>query len=469
MQSSTISTNNKANELISSGKSANKEFSIPKNVREIILTTNLPEEYQIEKNSLSIPSNYDKESLNKLVKKLLKLTSSEKSFNFFIENKILDKPLHNFLLENPEILKEAEEKPIEISYSFQLDEPKLINTIKEDEWIRKISIRKNANLKSELEYFCVGLFNGEVSFYDKTQQKIFKVCDGEAAEDNFCEMLHDIAFFNTQAKENILLKAARTENYNAQIYHVDLNKASATQIYYIAKANNEYVNCFAVNSVDPNFFCAADTAGALKIYKLPEQSQIDSLLSKFEEKNNAKKSAKKRKIEAYNLAAELALENCHENREIKHVAWLNNQQILTAGEDFHMKVWNIHTKTNYLSINTQHKLTSSICHFSPESLISGHDDGKIKFWDLRNGKISNIFLGHSNYISALDFDGEDYSKFISTAYDGLVNIWDVRSNKSPIYSLRTDSEKNYGLAYNTADYIIAGGDSSNINIFSTKA
>lgn len=433
--------------------------NIPNNQKEVIFMTNLPEEFQVPANTNIIPSSSDNKLLNKLLHRLL--GNDEKSFNFFIDNKILDKPLHNFLLENPETLKVSEEKPIEIFYSFQMEEPKLVNTIKEDEWIKKITLRKNANLKNQLEYFCVGLFNSECSFYNRNQEKIFKINENEnSTEENICEILHDICFYNTIAGENILLKASRNENEAVKIYNIDLNKAAYKQIYTIGKTDMEYVNALSVNAVDTNFFCAGDTSGDVKIYKLPE--------TKVNEDSNHVNKNKKRKINVEKLFPELTLEKCHDKREIKLISWLNNQQILTTGDDFNIKIWNIHTKTNYLSMNTNHKYVTSFCNFGTDSIISGHDDGRIKFWDLRSGKVSNIFVGHNKLVSAIDFDGEDYSKFASIGLDGNLNIWDVRSNQSAIFSLKTDCEKNFGLSYNTTDYLICGGESAKINIYSTK-
>jgi len=256
------------------------------------------------------------------------------------------------------------------------------------------------------------------------------------------------------------LKASRNESQNIKIYNLDLNKASYNQTYYIGKTGMEYVNSLSVNSVDPNYFCAGDTIGNLKVYKIPENNHSEI--------NNQSNKNKKRKINVERLLPEFSIERCHENREIKHISWINNQQILTTGDDFNIKIWNLHTKTNYLNMNTNYKYVSSICNFGEDTIISGHDDGRIKFWDLRSGKISNIFVGHSNLVSSINFDGVDHSNFSSIGLDGNLNIWDVRSNQVAIFSLKTDCEKNFGLSYNSSDYILCGGESAKVNIYSTK-
>jgi WD40 repeat protein len=441
-----------------SRKNSNTE-KITKNEKEITLKTNLPEEFQIQNNTLTIPSIYDNLSLNKLVKKLLQ--NDEKTFNFFIDNKILDKPIHNFLLENPEVLKSSEEKSIEIFYSFKLEEPKLMNTIKEDEWIKKISVRKNFNLKNDLEYYCVGLFNSELTIYNRNNEKLFKIKDNN--DDEICEILHDVCFFNRENGDNIILKSSRNETETIKIYNVDLAKSSYTQIYKIGKQNLEYVNCLSVNPIDNNYFCAGDTTGNIRLFKIPSSEESKSQINT--NSSNASKN-KKRKIEASYLSSESVIEKCHENREIVHIDWLNNSQILTYGDDFNLKIWNLNTKTNYLTMNTNHKYVSSLKKFGENLVMTGHDDGRIKFWDLKSGKISNIFSGHSKFVSALDFNEGDESKFVSIGYDSVLNMWDTRANKAPLYSIKTDAEKNYGLAFNTFDYMMCGGDNANVNIYS---
>lgn len=438
--------------MTNSRKNSNSE-KFTKNEKEITLKTNLPEEYQIQNNTLTIPSAYDNKALNKLVKKLT--NSDEKNFNFFIDNKLLEKSIHNFLLENPDVLKSSEEKSLEIFYSFKLEEPKLMNTIKEDEWVKKISTRKNFNLKfDELEYYCVGLFNSELTFYNRTNEKVFKIKEFNE-EDGMCEILHDLCFFSRESGDNIVLKASRNETENVKIYNVNMNKGTFNQTYKIGKTNLEYVNCLSLNPLNFNFFCAGDTNGAIKIYEIPSSNE-----------NVNNNNSKKRKIEVQNLHCESQMEKCHENKEIIHINWLNNSQILTYGNDFSLKVWNLNTKTNYLSMNTNHKYVSCLKKFGEENIMTGQDDGRIKFWDLRSGKISNIFSGHMNLVSALDFNEQDMSKFCSIGYDSVLNMWDVRANKAPLFSIKTDAEKNYGLAFNTFEYIMCGGDNANVNVYS---
>ena len=108
-------------------------------IKEIEVTLkSTSQEYEITNNTITIPSHFDSSKLNKLVKKLIQ---TKENFNFFIDNILLETSLDDFLLTHVEILKSSEEKTLEIFYSIQINKPNLSNTIKEDEWIRKISIR----------------------------------------------------------------------------------------------------------------------------------------------------------------------------------------------------------------------------------------------------------------------------------------------------------------------------------------
>ena len=463
--------------------------SIIKNEIQIILKTTLPEEYAIANNSFTVPSSYDSEKLSVLVKKLIK-QKNEKKFSFFIENISLDSDINLFLQNNNrEInLKKISETGLEIYYQFELEEPKLINTIKEDEWIRKISSRLNQKFdNSNLEFFCVGLFNSEITIYNKKFEKILKIEDLNK-EENYCELLHDVLFFrptysqsdNNDSNTGILIRCSRNEENNFEIFSVDLNRSSYNKIYVNRKHNSEYVNCLSLNPVDFSYFVAGDTDGNLKIFKIPEKSEIDT--ENLTIPNNSKsRQQKKRKTEYNFLEHETVLENCHGVNEIKIVKWINNRQIITAGDDFTVKLWNIGTKSNFASYNTNYKITTCMSTIGTENdkFLTGHEDGTVKLWDTRIGSSSTSSQGnkviswnaHTNYVADISTNpNTDFytNNFATTGYDGNLKIWDVRQNKNFVYEIRTDSEKNYAVAYNSSDYLMTGGDSSTLNIFENK-
>jgi WD40 repeat protein len=447
-----------------------------KNEIEVVLVTSLPDEYIIPNNRLSIPANFDTEKLRKLVKKLLNIRDEEsdlgsksKNFIFFIDDILLDQNLNSFLTNYNFDLKKISETGLTITYSFEISQPNLINTIKEDEWIRKISLRKNQKYQSSsAEFYCVGLFNSEVSFYNPKFEKVLKIVDTNK-DDNYCELLHDLLFFSTNdsLQENTLIKASRNEDYLFHIFNVNLSNMSYNLNFVGEKKDYEYVNTLGLNPVDFSYFVAGDTNGNIKIYKLSENAQSE------EPAKETKK--KRRKIEANYLRPEAEIENCHNNSEVKILKWINNQQILSSGDDFIIKLWNVHTKTNYSVFNTNYKLTTALCEVLPgnDKFLSGHEDGSIRLWDIRannSNQATKIVYqnAHQNYVADIvtNPDTEIYSNnFASVGYDGYLRVWDFRSTKKALYEIKTDSEKNYSAVYNSKSYLMTGGDNSTVNVY----
>jgi ribosome biogenesis protein YTM1 len=417
------------------------------NTIEVVFKTNLPSDYVLVNTQYEISKKMDTVQLNKLLKKIIN-TNITKDFIFFIDDKLLDTTIEQILQSNPELLK-LSEKSIEIQYSFRVEEPKLANTIKEDEWIRKIAVKRSQGVK--LDYYCVGLFNSEISIYNPKHEKVLTI-DEVKDKESCCELLHDLLFFKHE-NENILIKCSQNEEENIKVYSIDLAKMTCIQTYSLPKRNTEYINCLSLNPVSFNFFTAGGSDGNISILKINETSE--------------KKTVKKRRTEYQNLEAQSVLENCH--NEVKNVLWLNNQQLLSSGDDFIVKLWNISTKTNYSSFIMNYKLCTSLVNIiSTETFLTGQDDGRIRLWDIRQNKPTVSFIGHKYLVSDVAVLPESINNFISTGYDGTVKLWDTRSTKKSLYDIKTDSEKNYTVTCNTADYAITGGDNSTVNIYNLQ-
>ena len=433
---------------------------------ELKFETDLPgEEYKLENNIFQLPLISTPENLNQLLNKVLSLDPPKK-FSFLIDNMKLSSSLEDFLNEN--LL--TTEQTITIYYILDINEPQKSNTIKEDEWIRNIEIlHKMKYMPNKPSNYCVGLFNGEISFYSgETNSKIYSLKNNSPINDDTLIMLNDIKFFrlNNTNENHLLIKVCKNSNNIYDIFNIDINNQTNDLIYSELKQENEFFSNIALNPFNPSIFSLAGTElnkGVLKLYKIPDEINLN-------ETKSQKSAKKKKKIEANKINPELIFDNLHKN--ICSISiFLDNEHVVTGGDDFILNIYNLNKKNLFLNYNTNYKNVSSMCRVSNKTFLVGYIDGTVKFYDLNINKAVNIFkdvktnYGFISDISMSNDKDNHPMTFITSSYDNCLKIWDIRGGRVPLYKINTaETEKNYAAKFN-GNNIISGGDGSNVNIY----
>lgn len=114
---------------------------------------------------------------------------------------------------------------------------------------------------------------------------------------------------------------------------------------------------------------------------------------------------------------------------------LNEKEFATASHDMSIKVWDApaykcrmtlkgHEKGIW-SLDYDRKTGSRFCTSSPDSLV--------KVWDIKSGKCSATLSGHTRYCYKAVFDN-DGMNIASVGADKLLNYWDLRQTKTPVFS-----------------------------------
>ncbi|ETO15050.1 hypothetical protein RFI_22314 [Reticulomyxa filosa] len=92
--------------------------------------------------------------------------------------------------------------------------------------------------------------------------------------------------------------------------------------------------------------------------------------------------------------------------------------------------------------------------YGSNTILSGSSDSSIRLWDIRSGGQIQIFNGHTYNVETVE-----YSPFIinnivingnsnviySGSNDNTIRFWDIRSNKSELYMIKGDNEKDNGI------------------------
>jgi WD40 repeat protein len=432
---------------------------------ELKFETDLPgEEYKLENNVFQLPLISTPEKLNQLLNKLLSFDPPKK-FSFLINNTKLTTSLEEYI--NSNLL--TTEQAVTIYFILEMNQPEKSNTIKEDEWIRCIeNLQKMKYNPKKSEDYCVGLFNGEISFYSgETNSKIYSLKENSPVNEDTLIMLNDIKFFRINENENhILVKVCKNSNNIYDIFNIDIKNQSNTLLYSEEKADNEYYNNIALNPFNYNMFSLSGTendTGVLKVFKLPENMDLN------ETKN--KSSKKKRKIESSILKPELTFDNLHKNL-CSNSIFLDNEYIVTGGDDYTLNIYNIVKKNLFMTYNTNYKNVSSMIRVTNKSFLVGYIDGTIKYYDVNNNKAVNIFKDSNSiygYISDISMSNDKDNHpmtFVTSSYDSNLRLWDIRGGRLPLYKINTEeTEKNYAAKFSGKNNILSGGDGSSINIF----
>ena len=431
---------------------------------ELKFETDLPgDEYKLENNVFQLPLISTPEKLNQLLNKLLSLDPPKK-FIFLIENTQLTSSLEEYI--NANLL--TTEQAITVYYILDINEPKKTNTIKEDEWIRCIeNLQEMKYNPKKPENYCVGLFNGEISFYSgASNNKIYTLKDNSSIDEDTLIMLNDMKFFrlNNEKENHILIKVCKNSNNIYDIYNIDINNQTNNLIYSEEKKDNEYFNGISLNPFNYNIFALSGTEnnkGVIKVFKISENLEY----------NESKNNKKKKKMEANILKSEIIFEKLH-NNICTNSMFLDNEYIVTGGDDYNLNVYNIINKNLFKVYNTNYKNVSSMIRVTNKTFLVGYIDGTVKYYDLNSNKAANIFRDPKSsygYISDISMSNDKDNHpmtFVTSSYDSNLRLWDIRGGKLPLYKINTEeTEKNYAVKFNGDNNIVSGGDGSSINIF----
>ena len=431
---------------------------------ELKFETDLPgDEYKLENNVFQLPLISTPEKLNQLLNKLLSLDPPKK-FIFLIENTKLTSTLEEYI--NSNLL--TTEQAITIYYILDINEPKKTNTIKEDEWIRCIeNLQQMKYNPKKPENYCVGLFNGEITFYSgATNKKIYTLKDNSSIDQYTLIMLNDMKYFrlNNEKENHMFIKVCKNSNNIYDVFNIDLDNQTNNLIYTEEKKENEYFNNISLNPFNYNIFALSGTEnnmGVLKIFKISENLEF----------NESKNNKKKKKMESNTVKSELVFEKLHNNICTNSI-FLDNEYIVTGGDDYNLNVYNIINKNLFKVYNTNYKNVSSMIRVTNKTFLVGYIDGTVKYYDLNTNKAVNIFKdpkSNYGYISDISMSNDKDNHpmtFVTSSYDSNLRLWDIRGGRLPLYKINTDeTEKNYAAKFNGNNNILSGGDGSSINIF----
>ncbi|XP_078375703.1 GATOR2 complex protein WDR24-like [Oculina patagonica] len=127
------------------------------------------------------------------------------------------------------------------------------------------------------------------------------------------------------------------------------------------------------------------------------------------------------------------------NFSITDVQWhaVDDHILATAAGNGAVVLWNLNkiTKQKQELVFTEHKRTVNRIQFHPfekDVLLSGSQDGTMKFFDLRKQSVASTFHGKAESIRDVQFSPFDGQKFAAACENGNIQLWDSRQPTFPI-------------------------------------
>jgi WD40 repeat protein len=156
----------------------------------------------------------------------------------------------------------------------------------------------------------------------------------------------------------------------------------------------------------------------------------------------------------------------------------NNKLIVTGGDDGSIKFWD---SSNGLLINTinAHVAGVTALAFSPNGqfVASGGGDSRVRLWNAQTGNLEQNFEGHTTAITCLAFstDGDmiasgsgSYGN-VGDVSDNNIRIWDAH-NGILLKTLRGHSEQLASIAFNeTGDRLASSSTDKTLKIWSIES
>jgi WD40 repeat protein len=486
-------------------------------------TTDQPE-LKMKENlqSMIIKTQFTRKEIINLIKKLCRY-QGDREIDLFIENNKLfgqqNISLSTFLMQED---VETDEKLINIFYSFQMEEPQLLDSKKQDEWIKKLKKIPMFGEGLEDSLFSVGLFNSEINFYDtNTHNKIklikhqnqFSVIDEEFDQTDYLYLNDYIFLTSDNNKQRLMVKAIRDNEFSLEIselyFSLNENKKQRKESTNSKNSNknktfseinmfpsqlsgrqdHEYV-CMENNNFlqKENFsvFTAGEKNGNLHLYKIKDYQFANEDLLNNDNSNGNKNQ--KRKINQLNSNKRQIIlpekEMKISDHEIFCQSWIS-KDLISTGDIDHIKLINVENLSIIHQFNVNHHLVTSLDSIQDKILLSSHDNGSFKVWDInmKNSLVHNVNRTHKGFVSKVMKLNTEGSRILTCGYDGDVKVWDIRKLDGAYFDFPRNniladnideinkhklqySEKVFGMEImNDYKKVVSGGSASYVDFY----
>ena len=145
----------------------------------------------------------------------------------------------------------------------------------------------------------------------------------------------------------------------------------------------------------------------------------------------------------------------------------NERQIISAGDDKQIMVWDIASGKSARQWPAHEKAIPTLA-LSPDgkTLASGSRDHAIKFWNPKTGELRDTLIGHTEDVMSVRFS-PDGKLLASASYDTTVRLWNAENGKA-IKILHGHTNRAFGVSFSPNGKRLASAGDSTVRLWNVQ-
>ncbi|KAK7052860.1 ribosome biogenesis protein ytm1 [Paramarasmius palmivorus] len=397
----------------------------------IIFTTQTA--YPLPTQKYMIPTNWKRFQLSQLINKALSLPKPI-PFDFLIRGEVLRTSLAQWCQENGV----GEEETLEVEYIESVMPPQKMSEIPHEDWVSSVSCETPG-------YFWTASYDGYLRAFDYSKNAVFSTLAHSAPVTSVCTIP------SQDSDETSYLLGTASHDMSAQLIQVSLpaepsQKATSKTLAKLhlhtaplsSIASNSSGTHLLTSSWD-NLIGLWDTAVPISD-EVPEPTVTERERKRRRKLNSGEDSASKPKRKA-----PITVLKSHTAR-VSRVIFGRDHVAYSCGFDSTVRLWDTDNGVCTHTITASEKpFLDMILNADGSTALAAATDRTVTMYDIRSSSTSvNASVGslpHPATPSCLAA-GSTPHQIVSGAYDGITRLWDLRSTKSAMASLKAwDGEK----------------------------
>ncbi|KAK0422758.1 hypothetical protein QR680_007767 [Steinernema hermaphroditum] len=389
-------------------------------------------------NDEHVPSTPEPKHLSSLVNQNIEANDDEwetKTFDFIIGNNFLRKSLFDFA----DMMQISTESVIKIECIVREPAPTPGQDLPHADWVGCVHVTDKIIVSS--------CYDGHLYCWTHDGKQLLK--------EKICE--EPIKSIAVDKQHRVYMASQNSVVY---VYKLDVKgkigamRVAASPAIHL-RGHERSAECVAV-SKDGTKLISGGFDNHLKVWNVDEKDD----LTKYTSSKGGKDSAKKLKTEDVETRVPLVTLTSHKDA-IVAATWdpLNDKHVFSASWDHEVLVWDLEMGGVIGREPAQKAFTAVSANPFNGRLLTGSTDPVVRLWDTRDregSRVKQSFSGHGGWVSGVSWSPTNENLFISSSFDKASHMWDVRSAKTPLYTLAGHTDRLLCVDWSNLDSIATG-------------